>query len=551
MNLFDNIEQLISSLPYDISSVKAWYDGTITFKMSEFLGDVVLDVVCSEIRLSLCIDEDTFKDRFINVTNEGLIYLTNELNSNFDTVSFTALLEDSPCLCLKKSFNYSTRNEAIRFLIQSITSLKRIAEATISVAGLYFNDEDITDFYELMTTEINKSTFDSIIQILSSLNILIIDDLFSKNLTLVKSLLMTRLPKCRIYEAGKELNPYVMLESLEYEIRRHTIDIVIAYGSGCFFAHQLNCVHVHKILLNPKFCISEDLQKHEAEMNTDLFDLPYDIDTYRHFTIETCKQMEDRQFMNKSSDNIDTTVGLFDLDKCSSKNGEIFNSVYGPIYTLPEDWFTGDEFTQFGLIPIIERLYYKSNCQPFSANITRGEFSERLRSVVKDHIAYPRPCAYSECAYINVSPYTHDIIVDAGYRGALFERVNRDGDIVPDEEVVNFFVLQRFPDRRVNDFIEQILMVTDPYRLNRSHKLSDILLVIDKTNLSMTVRIKDKSNTVCKSKTEDIYPFSRFARRHARHKIADVSMVKITAIALKYIPVEGLPIQNNKHHKYK
>lgn len=63
MNLFDNIVQLISNLPYDISSVKAWYDGTITFKMSEFLGDVVLDVVCSEMRLSLCIDEDTFKRR--------------------------------------------------------------------------------------------------------------------------------------------------------------------------------------------------------------------------------------------------------------------------------------------------------------------------------------------------------------------------------------------------------------------------------------------------------------------------------------------------------
>lgn len=208
MNLFDNIEQIISSLPFDISSVKAWYDGTITFKMSEYLGDIVLDVACSEIRLSLCIDEDNFKDRFINVTNEGLIYLANELNSNIDTVSFTALLEDySPCLCLKKSFKYATRDEAIRFLIQGITSLKRIAEAILSTADSFFNDEEITDFYELITTEANKSTFDSIILTLPPLNILIIDDLFSKNLTLVKLQLMTYLPKCNIYEAEKELNP--------------------------------------------------------------------------------------------------------------------------------------------------------------------------------------------------------------------------------------------------------------------------------------------------------------------------------------------------------
>lgn len=216
MNLFDNIELLISSLPYNISSVKAWYDGTITFKMSEFLGDVVLDVVCSEMRLSLCIDEDTFKDRFINVTNEGLIYLTNELNTNVDTVSFSALSEDnSPCLCLKKSFNYATRDEAIRFLIQGLTLLKRIVEATLSVAYSFFDDKYIPDFYELITTEINKTTFDSIVQTLPPLNILIVDDLFSKKLTSVKLQLMTRLSKCKIYEAKKELNPYAMLNSLE------------------------------------------------------------------------------------------------------------------------------------------------------------------------------------------------------------------------------------------------------------------------------------------------------------------------------------------------
>ncbi len=550
MNLFYNIEQSIYSLPYDISSVKVWYDGTITFKMSEFFVDVVLDVACSEIRLSLCIDEDTFKDRFINVTNEGLVYMANELNSNVDTVSFTALLEDySPSLCLKKSFKYATRDEAIRFLIQGITSLKRIAEAALAVAYSFFNDEDKTDFDELITTEINKATFDSIVQTLPPLNILIVDDLFSKNLTLVKLQLNTRLPKCKIYEAEKELDPCAMLNSLEYEIRKHHIDIVIAYGSGCFFAHQLKCGHIHKILINPKFYISEELRQHEEEIYADTSDVPYDIDFYRQFTIEKCKEMEGSQFMKLSLDNIDNTVGYFDLAKSSSKNGEIFNSVYGPIYALSENWLSGDGFTRFELIPTIERLCYKSNCHPFSSDITRGEFAERLRTVVNDQIAYPRPCAYSECAYINISPFTHDIIVDAGYREALLERMNRDGDIVPNEDVINYFVLQRFPDQRVKDFLKRILMVTDPYRLNQSYKLTDILLVIDKTDLSMTVRIKDKASITCKSKTEDIYPLSRFVKRYARNKIANVSMVKLTAIALKYITVEGLPITNNKHHK--
>lgn len=375
MNIFNRIEQCILSLPYNISSVKTRYDGTITFRMSEYLCDVTLDVIKSEIRLSLSIDEDSFRDRYINISDGGLIYLANVLNSNVDTVSFFALLEDgSQSLCLKKSFNYATHDEAIRFLIQGITSLRRIADATFFVTAAFFDDKDTTDFYELITSEVNKSTFDSIAQTLPPLNILIVNDLFSTNLVLLKIQLCIRLPKCKIYEATKELNPSAMMYSLENEIRKHDIDIVIAYGSGCFFAHQLK--GVSKVLLNPNFFISEELQEHVVEINTDTSNPPCDIDTHRHLAVESCKGMEDRQFMNLSSDDIDNTVGFFESGKCSGKNAETFNSVYGPTYTLSDNWHIRDEFIRFELIPAIELLYYKYHRHPFSVNTTRGEFAE-------------------------------------------------------------------------------------------------------------------------------------------------------------------------------
>lgn len=539
MNIFDRIELCISSLPYNISSVKAWYDGTITFRMSEYLCDVTLDVIKSEIRLSLSIDEDSFRNRYINISDVGLIYLANVLNSNVDTVSFFAILEDgSQSLCLKKSFNYATHDEAIRFLIEGIISLKRIAGATLFVTGTFFSDEDTTDFYELITTEVNKSTFDSIVQTLPPLNILIVDDLFSTNLVLLKLQLSILLPKCRIYEAIKKLNSSAMMYSLENEIRKHDIDIVIAYGSGCFFAHQLK--GVSKVLLNPNFFISEELQEHVVEINTDSSNLPYDIDTHRYLAVESCMDMADRQFKNLSFDDIDNTVGFFELGKCSGKNAETFNSVYGPTYTLSDNWLIGDEFIRFELIPTIERLYYKSHRHPFSVNTTRGKFAEHLRAAVNDHIAYARPAAYSECAYIKVSPFTHDITVDSGYREALLEAMGKDGQIIPDEDQIRFLTLQRYPDYRIKGFIDRIMNITEPYRFNHSHKLSEILLVVHRDGLSMEIKIKDKNYSITKNNTEDVYPLSRFFKRYKRPSSCSINLVRLTSVALKYISVEGL-----------
>ena len=68
---------------------------------------------------------------------------------------------------------------------------------------------------------------------------------------------------------------------------------------------------------------------------------------------------------------------------------------------------------------------------------------------------------------------------------------------------------------------------------------SEMLLVIHKDDLSMEVRFKNEYVGAPKSKTEEIYPFSRFMQKDAQFKNLDINFIKLTKLALKYIQVEG------------
>lgn len=539
MNTLDCIERCILNLPFKVSGVKTWYDGTVTFKVAEYLGSACMDVSQSEIRLSISIDEDNFKNRGISISDASLIFLANELNSTVETVSFYALIEEGPCLCLNKSFTYSHQDEATKFLIQGISSLLISANAVLRIAGGFFINNKIHYSYEFITDEMNKSRFEHIVQFLPPVNILIVDDLFAPDLKYFKDCIITLLPQCKIFVATKKLNPSSMMLSLESDVRNYNIDVVIAYGTGCFFAHQIN--GVAKLLLNPIFYIANKLSEHIEEINDDTSGRLFDFKTHRHLAIESCKHMEDIQFMNIPHETPEYTIGFFWINAYDNPNADIFNSVYGPIRELLSEYgHITENIIRNEIIPAIAGLYNKCHLPPCYGDVTRGEFAEHLSAVINDHITCAKPEVYSERAYIKVSPYTHDITVEHGYREALLEIMDKDDLLVPDEDVIRFIALQRFPDKQVKDFLDRLFMVIDPYRIYLSHRLSDIQLVVHKDDLSMEVRIKDKAHPMPKIKTEDIYPFSRFAKKCACRRIIDVSIVKLTSIALRYIHVKGL-----------
>lgn len=361
MNLYNKIAETLSNVPYNVTAVKVWYDGTITFRFGDYLGSLELDVTHSEICVNLELNTEDFAEYDVNISDVGLLCLANELNTYIDTVAFFVPFEvGAQCLYLRKSFIYSTVEGALKALIQSFSELSIVADATLRIAEEFTFPDIPSDFYENIENEMNKATYEHSVQRLPMVKILIVDDMFNPNLISVKSYLSTRLPQCEIVEIEKDLNPIGMMDSLKRQIQENKIDIVIGYGNGCFFAHQL--ANVPKILIKPKFRLSDELALHIEELNPESSVLhPYDVDTYRLLAIASCKDIEDEQFMNILKEDIENTIGFFWTDT-TEENGELFSQVYGPIqklFTKPD--VITDDVIRYKIIPTVEALYTKNH----------------------------------------------------------------------------------------------------------------------------------------------------------------------------------------------
>lgn len=538
MNLFDNITEYLSTLP-TMSCIKQWFDGDVSFKFGNVLGSVKLNVAKAEICATVELEDENFKDYGVTLSEVGLLFLANELSANIGNVSFFVIPDAGLCMCLKKFFYYSSQDDALKFLQSAISELSIVAEATLRIAAAFEIPNIPDDFYEVIKKELGKATFEHIVQRMNDVRILLVDDFFNPGLMGLKTHLKNLLQKCRIFEADRDLNPEGMNFSLIHQIKENKIDLVVGYGNGCFFANQLT--NVPKIFISPKFQYSVALKKHTEEYNPHVSGMPYDKKTARRFAVMSAGEMEDSQFFNIGHEDIDNTVAFFWTDNCSNKNAELYNMAYGPIRELlsePEA-FT-DEIVLFEIIPTIYSLYTKSHRPAYKGEVSRGEFAEHLRSIVYDKIAYGTPEVFGERAFVKVCPYTHDISLEHGYQEALLETMGKEGQIFPNEDQIRFLTLQRYPDDRIKEFIDELMNITESYILNRSYKLSKLLLVVYRDDLSMEIKIKDKNNPIPKKNTEDIYPLSRFFKRDKRFGNYSIDLVRLTSVALKYISVDGL-----------
>lgn len=538
MHLFDNITEYLSSFP-TMSCIKQWFDGDVSFKFGNFLGSIKLNVAKAEICATVELKDENFKDYGVNLSEVALLFLVNELSANIENVSFFVIPDAGLCMCLKKFFYYSSQDDAQKFLQSAISELSIVAEATLRIAAAFEIPNIPDDFYEVIKKELGKATFDHIVQRMNDVRILLVDDFFNPGLMELKTHLKSRLQKSCIFEADRDLNPEGMNFSLIHQIQENKINWVLGYGNGCFFVNQLT--NVSKIFISPKFQYSEALKKHIEEYTPDVSGMPYDIETARRFAVMSAEKIEDNQFFNIRHEDIDNTVAFFWIDNCSDKNAQLYNMAYGPISELLSDpeVFT-DDIVRFNIVPAINALYVKTHRPVYKGDVSRGEFAEHLRSVVQDKIAYGAPEVFGERAFVKVCPYTHDISLEHGYQERILVTMDKEEQIVTNEDQIRFLTLQRYPDDRIKDFIDGILKVTEPYMLNRSYKLGEILLVVHKDDLSMEIKIKDKNNPISKNNTEDIYLLSSFFKRYKRSSNYSIDMVRLTSVALKYISVEGL-----------
>lgn len=556
MNLYDNIIEYISNLP-TMSNIKQWYDGDSSFKYGRYRGHVKLDVAKSEICVTFELNNQNFKDykvlteeEFMRLTKEnkenykclsevGLMFLANELSGNIEGVNFFIIPDTGLYMCLKKSYYYTSQDDALRFLDYAISELSIVAEATLCIASKFIFPAIPDDFFDIIDTELNKATFEYSVQRMPNMNILLVDDLFNPGIMGLKTQLKNRLHKCKIYEAEWDFNPDGVKHSLYFQIQENNIDLVMGYGSGCFVVGQL--INVPKIFISPKFQFAEALNEHVEEYNPNVSSVSYDVDTARRIAVMSAEDMEDRQFFNLRYEDVDKTVAFFGTDNCSSKDATLYNMAYGPIRELlsESETFT-DDIVRYEIIPAIYALYVKSHHPAYKGEVSRGEFAEHLRSIVYDKIAYGTPEVFGERAFVKVCPYTHDISLEHGYQEALLETMGKEGQIVPNEDQIRFLTLQRYPDDRIKGFIDELMNITEPYILNRSYKLSKLLLVVYRDDLSMEIKIKDKNNPIPKKNTEDIFTLSRFFKRDKRFGNYSIDLVRLTSVALKYISVDGL-----------
>lgn len=551
MNLFDSITEYLSNIPA-MSCIKQWFDGDVSFRYGNFLGSVKLDVAKSEICATLELDDDSFKHYGVALSEVGLLFLANELSANIGNISFFVIPDAGLCMCLKKFFYYSSQDDALKYLQSAISELSIVAEAILRIAAAFEIPNIPDDFYEVIKKELGKATFEHIVQRMDDVRILFVDDFFNPGLKDLKIHLKNQLHNCKIFEAKRNLNPAGMKYSLNHQIQEDKIDLVVSYGNGCFIANQLT--NVPNIFISPKFRFAEALKEHIEEYNPEVSSLRYDIETSRRFAIMSAEEMENMQFCNLRFEDVDKTVAFFWTDNCSDKNAELYNMAYGPISELlSEPEIFTDDIIRYKILPAIYALYAKSHRPAYKGNMSRGEFAEHLRSIVQDKISYGTPEIYGERAFVKVCPYTHDISLEHGYREFLLEMLDKDERIVPKEDMIRQIALMRYPDNRVTKFIDKAVALVAPYQHNyqamqynapydksqASHRLSEMLLIVHKADLSMEVRFKEDAKDISKDKSVDIYPFSRFAKKDTKIKYIDISYVMLTKIAMKYIKVEG------------
>lgn len=369
MNLYDKMAKCLSSLSYNVSSMKVWFDGTITFRLGKYLGSAKLDVAHSEICVNLELDEENFAEYGVRISDVGLMYLSNELNTYIDALAFCVPFEvESQCLCVKKSFIYSSEEGAIKALIQAVSELSIAANAIMRIAAAFDFPNIPANFYQCIDNEMKSATFHHVVEKLPAIRILIVDDLFNPNLMSLKFFIRTLLPQSEIIEAEKYLDPVDMMACLMHQIQNNKIDIVVGYGNGCFFSHQLK--DVPKVLIQPKFGFSDELGAHIEELNLDSVSLFPFVDTYRYFTLESCKRMESEQFMNSlQNEAAQSTTGFFWTDN-TEENGDLFNKFYGPIQELSTKLGVIDaDVVRYEIIPTISSLYAKTRRPKFMGDM--------------------------------------------------------------------------------------------------------------------------------------------------------------------------------------
>jgi len=146
------------------------------------------------------------------------------------------------------------------------------------------------------------------------------------------------LPQCHIIDIRPDIDPEMMLDKVYRIISAESIDLVVTYGFGYFFAHQLNCA---KIFVNPKLYISEGLmQAASVRNNSQLFPQGKELNDA---IITRYKKIEDKQFDQITLDG-DFSTAIIALD-CNSEKRNI-DVITEHLGVIPRFYYCEKDFSE-------------------------------------------------------------------------------------------------------------------------------------------------------------------------------------------------------------
>lgn len=327
MTTFQFLKKTIANSPYSPANIVAVYDGTLAFRIGDFMWSALLNSADASVALTMEITPDNLAQKGIyigdSVSEDDLLFLCNLINSDLPAVRM-ACVKDSDGLyfTIGETLNFSSRKDIERLVISHIARLQIVADCFFSIAKDCPLDYD--NSYE---TYLN-SVYNYILNNSGPLSLLIVSDFrASSSKQLIKNL-KDNIPQWNISEFMISANPVDDLKRLNALVGEGNINIVVGIEHGCILTRCLN--DFPKLLLNPHFHTSR--KKAYAAFEKD-------------------------QFKKITAKDEENTQAIAWSEKSDEKSIEEYIKYYGPIsiYSSLSFW-KSKKIACYAIIPLIASL---------------------------------------------------------------------------------------------------------------------------------------------------------------------------------------------------
>ena len=353
MIAFDYLEHCILFSKFNPTNIKSVYDGTIIFRIGEFLWAAELDTLSSSIDISVEITEEHLQLRGLHIDEDELIYLCNEINAHIRRpktyyVSGTGGL----CVSIRESFHYYTQKDIKRQLSDCIARTTVLCEAFFNIIQYYLIDNNLP-IYEIIESNYNSQLSEYIKHHSPKLNIIIIGNINSNNLPILslKESIEELIPQWDVAILSPMISPNEIYDLTLNMIHANPYSIVIGVESGCIIASKVK--GIPKLFLNPCFHNSEYMQKLEEDEA---------LERYNEDVINEFNEFEKGQFKKITFKDTQLTHAIVWSQHSYEKSVNDYLRHFGPVQDMPSDNFIkSDKVILNVIIPTISRLVNCAN----------------------------------------------------------------------------------------------------------------------------------------------------------------------------------------------